>query len=214
MSELTAYVDGSHDKNTGMFGYGVVILSDDRYVTEMNGYGKDEDGIWNVAGELAGVRAAIRYALSQGCTELRICYDYEGIEKWATGAWKAKKPATQEYVRYIRGEVASRGLTLTFAKVKAHSGVLYNERADELAKQGVEEANKALADTQMCESGEKKQWETPTVETSPEKSAGQEETIVLTLEEEVFLERFCNPALKEEARKAYITLMKLKGIIK
>ena len=66
----------------------------------------------------------------------------------------------------------------------------------------------------MCESGEKKQWETPVVETSPEKSTEQEETIVLTLEEEVFLERFCNPALKEEARKAYITLMKLKGIIK
>ena len=35
--------------------------------------------------------AAIQKAIELGVEELKIYYDYEGIEKWASGEWKANK---------------------------------------------------------------------------------------------------------------------------
>lgn len=142
---LTAYVDGSYDKNIGYFGYGIVLLENGKQIGERYGYGKDTDGIWNVAGELAGVTEAIHFALDEGYKKIHVCYDYEGIEAWATGQWRTKKPATKEYgsfVDYARNE----GLVIEYEKVKAHTGVELNERADALAKKGISEAQEKIAE--------------------------------------------------------------------
>lgn len=261
---FTAYVDGSYDKTTGFYGYGVVLLNGGILIDEMHGYGKDEDGIWNVAGELAGVQKAIQYALDNSSKELHVCYDYEGIEAWATGLWRAKKSATKAYVDFVKAAQA-RGLSITFEKVKAHTGVKWNEEADALAKQGIAEAAKCLqeaaaegnfysgydhdptkltparavsfrpeADRERLENGltlgqagNGRGFSTPTVSfaqfgdnntqiasvqsVSVNGEKPTSDGVTLSLEEEVFLEKFCNPALKQEARAAYITLMKMKG---
>jgi len=34
--------------------------------------------------------------------KITIYYDYQGIEKWANGEWKAKKRLTKEYVEFIK----------------------------------------------------------------------------------------------------------------
>ncbi len=136
---MKAYVDGSYDKDSGLYGYGAVILNDNNErVCVLSGSGEDADGIWNVAGELAGVTAAVNYAINNGEKAVHICYDYEGIEKWATGEWKAKKPATKEYVSFIHNS----SITVTFEKVKAHSGDKYNDLADKTAKEAIEFALK------------------------------------------------------------------------
>ena len=33
---------------------------------------------------------------------LELFYDYEGIEKWVTGEWRAKNPLTQTYRDFMR----------------------------------------------------------------------------------------------------------------
>ena len=75
------------------------------------------------------------WALEHGYREITIYYDYEGIEKWADGVWKANKPGTQRYKAFIAEK--RNQITITFKKVAAHTGVKYNEMADMLAKKAL-----------------------------------------------------------------------------
>ena len=75
---------------------------------------------------------SINWAIQYNKTKITIYYDYEGIEKWATGEWKANKSITKDYVRFI-GEKRN-SLDINFIKVPAHSGVRLNEEVDKLAK--------------------------------------------------------------------------------
>ena len=65
-----------------------------------------------------------------------ICHDYEGIARWARGEWKAKSSIAQQYVRACQPYLKR----VTFEKVAAHTGVKWNELADELAKGAIEKA--------------------------------------------------------------------------
>ena len=64
-----------------------------------------------------------------------ICFDYEGIEKWCTGAWKANKTGTIAYREFY--QKACTQVNIRFVKVKGHSGDKYNDLADKLAKEAV-----------------------------------------------------------------------------
>lgn len=64
--------------------------------------------------------------------EITIRYDYEGIQKWADGEWRANKALTRDYAREI--DYYRDTLKINFEKVKAHSGDIWNEAADRLAK--------------------------------------------------------------------------------
>lgn len=135
-SELFAYVDGSFHAATGVYGYGVVLVFPDGTTEELYGSDNREDiaSMRNVAGELKGAMIAMQYAVNQKFRKLTVFHDYEGIAKWANGEWKANLDATRAYQSYtamIRGKIA-----LSFFKVAAHTGVVYNERADLLAKKG------------------------------------------------------------------------------
>ena len=54
----------------------------------------------NVAGEIYGSMAAMKYALEKGIKKLSIYYDYMGIAKWCTGEWKTNKDGTIAYKKY------------------------------------------------------------------------------------------------------------------
>lgn len=133
---LFAYVDGSYNIETGVYGYGVVLIFPDGHTEEQSGGDNKREvaSMRNVAGELKGAMLAMQYALRNGFCHLKIFHDYEGIAKWATGDWKTNLEATKAYREYA-WKIQSK-LTLTFEKVDAHTGVFYNERADILAKQG------------------------------------------------------------------------------
>ena len=89
----------------------------------------------NVAGEIQGSMAAMQYCLDHDIKSISIFYDYEGIEKWCNGDWKAKKPGTMHYVEFYKN--ASKHVDVDFIKVKGHSGDKYNDMADELAKKAL-----------------------------------------------------------------------------
>lgn len=134
---LIAYVDGSYNIDTCQYGFGCVLIDGQNVVEKLTGNGNDKDfvSMRNVAGEICGSLCAMNYAAKNGYDYLSIYYDYSGIEMWATGKWKTNKPGTRRYKSLV--EQFKKHLSIRFVKVPAHSGVVYNEMADKLAKQSV-----------------------------------------------------------------------------
>lgn len=134
--EAFAFVDGSYNPVTKVYGYGGFLQLEGEKIV-LQGFGSDEEmaSMRNVAGEVLGSMAAIEKAIEVGLPKLTIYYDYMGIEMWARGLWKRNKKGTiayYDYVNSIRDKI-----NLQFRKVKGHSGVEGNEEADRLAKESV-----------------------------------------------------------------------------
>lgn len=135
-NELIAYVDGSYNQNTKVFGYGVVIIDVNGEHT-FNGFDDNEKYIdhRNVAGEIYGSIEAIKYAMEKGKSKIYLHFDYMGIKAWALGEWKTNKELTQKYKKFI--DLVNSKIDIDFIKVKAHSNDKYNDMADKLAKESV-----------------------------------------------------------------------------
>ena len=133
---LVAYVDGSYNVVDGSFSYGMVLIHG---AIEQSFCQRFEDeelaAMRNVAGEIKGAEAAMRYAVTHGFSKLYIYHDYEGIAKWCKGEWKANKDGTKAYKAYY--DSICDNLQVVFVKVAAHTGDKYNEMADKLAKQAL-----------------------------------------------------------------------------
>ncbi|MDF2546105.1 MAG: Ribonuclease [Anaerosolibacter sp.] len=134
--EMIAYVDGSYDDSKKAYGSGVVIwYHGEKTVFSEKGEEKDLLDMRNVAGEIKGAVIAMNHAVKSKAKILYLYYDYEGIEKWCTGTWQAKKLGTKRYKEFY--DKISQKLDVKFIKVEAHTGVEYNEEADILAKQAI-----------------------------------------------------------------------------
>lgn len=131
-----AYVDGSYNINTRTYGYGVVIVHNGK---EYEFSGSDNDPematMRNVSGEILGATRAITEAKALGVKELDIYYDYQGIAAWPDEVWKRNKKYTIQYHDFVVNE--RKNMKINFVKVKAHSGVKYNEKVDKIAKKAV-----------------------------------------------------------------------------
>lgn len=133
---LVVYVDGSYDHSQLRYAYGCVMVLPEGEVT-LNGSDNHEDyvSMRNVAGEIMGSEQAILWAIEHGYRKVTIYYDYEGIEKWANGIWKTNKIGTQRYKEFVNEK--RKQIEIRFQKVAAHTGVRYNEMADQLAKEAL-----------------------------------------------------------------------------
>lgn len=142
--EVIAFVDGSYSDDVDgkeKYSFGAVIISEGKETNLYKAYiDKNYVKFGNVAGELMGVKEAILWSLKHNKKKITIFYDYAGIEKWARYEWKAKNALTQKYVQFI--EEKKLLIDVDFYKVPSHTDVLYNEKADTLAK-------KSLASTEL-----------------------------------------------------------------
>ena len=136
-TDCIAYVDGSFEKDSGVYGYGVVFIEKNGNIEEYFDSGREESyqSMRNVSGELLGALKATSLAVEKGYSSIAIFHDYQGIASWAKGEWKCNKEKTIEY----REKMLSyqKQIKIAFHKVLAHSGDYFNERADELAKKAV-----------------------------------------------------------------------------
>lgn len=132
---LTAYVDGSFIDGTAA--YGAVILKNEQVLTEISGTLPASEAVYHqVGGELKAALQVLEYAEKNGYKQITICYDYEGVEKFATKAWQAESSLARRY----QEEIKKYSIAITWVKVAAHTGVIWNERADELAKEAAKKA--------------------------------------------------------------------------
>jgi len=129
-----AYTDGSYLDET--VGYGVVVLKNGKPAAELSGPVEKEalQGMRQVGGELQALYKAIDWCQANQVQEIAVFYDYAGIEKWATGEWKANNPATRAYAEFM-GDCP---VVVRWQKVESHSGDRWNDRADQLAKLGAQ----------------------------------------------------------------------------
>ena len=133
---VIAYVDGSYNKDTNEYSFGVVLLISGNEYYFKKSFPEDElSSMRNVAGEIKGAGFIILYCLNRGINKLTIYHDYEGISKWYQNEWKANLFGTkkyQEFANEVKGQI-----DVTFVKVKSHSNDHYNDMADKLAKEAL-----------------------------------------------------------------------------
>lgn len=135
-NEAIAYVDGSFDINSKTYSYGVVFIRKEGKETFSGREDNPEMAeMRNVSGELKGAMVAMEIACKANVGKLYLHYDYTGIEQWALGNWKRNKEGTKAYKRFY--DSIKEDLDVSFIKVKAHSGLEYNEEADKLAAEAI-----------------------------------------------------------------------------
>lgn len=137
-NDLFIYCDGSYDDIPKRYSYGVIMIDQNGNETSLSDSGNDPRYLLsrNVAGEVFGALAGLEQAFRSGYRNVRLCHDYIGLENWATGEWKANTEISRMYQNAYH-KLVSKGLKVTFEKVKSHSGNPYNDRADALAKKAL-----------------------------------------------------------------------------
>jgi ribonuclease HI len=123
-----AFVDGSYIE--GATGYGAIIYLGDEIKAELSGVIQDTQ-FRQFGGELQAVIKTLKWCYSNNVKKIRVNYDYEGIEKFATGKWKARNTLSSEYVNFL----GKSQITIEWRHVKSHTGNPKCDRADFLAKE-------------------------------------------------------------------------------
>jgi ribonuclease HI len=143
MTEVVIYTDGACSRNPGPGGWGVVLQWQGK---EKELYGSDPLTTNNRMELMAAIQAleALKRPMKVSLhTDSK--YLLDGITKWVEGwqrnGWKtaAKKPVKNDDL-WRRLIEAMRPHDIRWAWVKGHAGDPGNERADALARRGIEEA--------------------------------------------------------------------------
>ena len=146
MAELFAYTDGACSGNPGPGGWGALLIARDDHevVKELELNGGATETTNNQMELLAAITALETLSSPSRITIVTdSVYVKDGITKWIYGwksrGWKtaAKKPVKNEEL-WKRLDEATQKHDVTWEWVKGHAGHPENERADELARQGME----------------------------------------------------------------------------
>jgi ribonuclease H-related protein len=129
---LFGFIDGSFGSLSPYAGWGVVVVQDGTELQRLSGITPLEALSRNIDGELFAAYTCAKWA-QQNNKKICICYDYKGIEEWATGRWKANSAIAKWYIQMMDPLLP----WVTFKKVAAHSGNRWNDIADKLAKDAI-----------------------------------------------------------------------------
>lgn len=135
--EAIIVTDGSYDSDKGIYSYGYILISNKEGEVEFSGTGNESkySGSWNIAGEVVAVLDGLKTCKEKGYKKVKIIHDLIHLSRWVNGEYKTTSDIAKEYVKEI--ENYKNDLKILFYKVKGHSGVKYNERADELAGKAI-----------------------------------------------------------------------------
>jgi ribonuclease H-related protein len=128
---MIAYIDGSYCDTKKLSSWAVVFLTKEGSRHCSGGTTKDFISSRNVTGEIYAAIEAISIALDMGLKEIEIAYDYTGIQKWFDKEWEAKSGIAKHYRCFI--DKRCKDIKVTFTKIKAHSGNMFNDMADKIA---------------------------------------------------------------------------------
>ncbi len=145
MPDLFAYTDGACSGNPGPGGWGAILIARDGETVlkerEMNGGAPETtNNQMELLAAISALEALERPAAVTVVTDSS--YVKDGITQWIHGwkrrGWKTagKKPVKNEEL-WRRLDAAAARHDVTWEWVKGHAGHPENERADELARQGM-----------------------------------------------------------------------------
>ena len=132
---LQVYVDGSYNDKTGEFSYAAIPVEDEYIIKDiLSGKGKliGVKNVRQIAGELYAALAGVDYAIANGHKRVVIIHDYIGICYHATGVWERNEASSIAYYNEMQSRMKK--IEIIFVKVNGHSGDLFNNLADEIAK--------------------------------------------------------------------------------
>jgi ribonuclease HI len=140
--KLEIYTDGSSLGNPGRGGWGVVITQNQKIIKELGGY---EENTTNNKMEIKAVIESLKYLNKNKLNqEVSIFVDSNyvllgitaWIYNWQKNGWRTanKKPVlNQDLWKELFLLKKKCPASLSWQKVKGHSGHIYNDRADEIA---------------------------------------------------------------------------------
>lgn len=139
--KLKVYTDGSFNSKSQTVGWAYILVNEyGRICHEEQGYSIDPKivSMHNYSGELLAAWYAITDIIGnrvsyKDTTEVTIYHDYEGVGAWPTG--KYKKPGN-DFSKWYRNQMIAAGemIDIDYVWVKGHSGDVYNDRVDKMAK--------------------------------------------------------------------------------
>ena len=141
---LQIYTDGSDIKGTGQIGSGVWFEHAGKEYSRSNIYDVDAfrkqynitESVSNPTMEIIALVNALD-EFKNTSEHLVIYSDYEGVQKWVSGEWKAKKPYIKDLVDLAKSHILSienNGGSVKLVHVPGHSGIKGNEKVDAVAK--------------------------------------------------------------------------------
>ena len=133
-----AYVDGSFNDKIQACSYGCIIFHmSSKIVMSERFYDKEMISITNIAGELAGALASMQWCIENDIKELHLYYDFSGIKEYCDGDCKTRSSFARKYKELYESYITTNGLNVIFHKVKSHSGDVYNNEADRIARKAL-----------------------------------------------------------------------------
>ena len=139
---IEIFTDGACKGNPGIGGWGAILIYKD-HVKEISGFALEST---NNIMELTAVIKALDSLKEQCHVVLTTDSNYvkdgitDWINTWKLNGWKTanKKPVKNKDL-WIKLDSLSQKHIIDWKWVKGHSGHLYNERADQLANEAIEE---------------------------------------------------------------------------
>lgn len=116
---------------------GILIVNGKEYIIRKSGNEKDAIKLKNVAGEIFGAITIMKAARKLKLKRMKLYFDFSGIEDIALS--KVKPKQKNRFLLAYRDFFAeiNKYMKIDFCKVKSHSGIELNNKADRLAKQAV-----------------------------------------------------------------------------
>lgn len=125
------FTDGSHSYNLN--GWGFVVVKNNEIVHRDHGLVPEQFfDLFQVGGEVFAVVEATKYAKKLRLKNMVIMHDLKFLNKWAVGKIRKHSKLSDDFYDYMKK--VDKKMKVTFIKVKAHSGMEFNDAADHEAR--------------------------------------------------------------------------------